>query len=50
VDHQFRPEAGERVDLRIHDDDWLCAPEPPARFTPVGSLLEELRGEIHRVG
>lgn len=29
------PKRGERTDLRIPDEDWLLAPHPPPRFTPV---------------
>ncbi|GAA0964864.1 hypothetical protein GCM10009555_003000 [Acrocarpospora macrocephala] len=34
------PKTGERVDLRIPDDDWLRSAEHPARFRPVEVLSE----------
>ena len=47
------PIYGERVDLNISNDDWMTAPEPPVRFTPVHILAPSPRKliaeEVNRV-
>ncbi|CAF2714765.1 unnamed protein product [Rotaria sp. Silwood2] len=47
------PIYGERVDMNVSNDDWMTAPEPPARFTPVCILPPSSRKlvaeEVNRV-
>ena len=48
------PKHGERVDLRIPDEDWLTDPDSPARFGPAQLLPPHPRSlvgeEVSRVG